>query len=71
MERRRKKMSSVKNRKVKRHSYLDDGEVYKEMIESGSDLDEDIPELDSANTAKSELKVIAEKRNEDIKDMTA
>lgn len=64
-------MSPDKNRKVKKHSYLDDGEVFRDMIESGSDLDEDIPELDSANTAKSELKVIAEKRNEEIKDLTA
>lgn len=62
-------MSSANTRKVKKHSYLDDGEVYKEMVESVSDLDEDIPELDSANTARSELKVIAEKRNEEMKDI--
>lgn len=64
-------MSSISTRKVKKHSYFDDGDVYKDMVEYGSDLDEDIPELDNANTAMSELKVIAEKRNDEIKDITA
>ncbi|MHB1455854.1 MAG: hypothetical protein ACYC0V_02955 [Armatimonadota bacterium] len=64
-------MSSANTRKVKKHSYLDDGEVYRDMVECSPDLEEDIPELDNANTAKSELKVIADKRNEETKDITA
>lgn len=56
--------------KTRKRSSMGDGEIYRDLIERGLDRDADDPELDSARSAKSQMRLYKRMQDEEIRDIS-